>query len=294
MKPSVDRVKDTRRLMLLLLFSPFALWILLLIVLPHIGMVVLSLREKIAPRVYEFSFANYIDFIQEPIYWNTLLRTGGMSLLVTALALLIGFPIAYYIAKLAGTRSKGALFILCLIPLWVSDLIRAFGWILLLRESGVISTSLQKIGLLNGPVEFLYNDATVILGLVYTVVLFMIVPLVSTLDGMDNDMIEAGYNLGGNSLTVMRRIIIPYAMPGIVSGCIVVFMLTAGSYLTPILLGGKNSSWFTEQIYDQFIRRYNWESGAAFGFLLLAFTSIVIWLGLKLSGQTLSSTVAKN
>ncbi|WP_417691774.1 ABC transporter permease [Roseibium sp.] len=286
--------KDIKRLTLYLLFAPFVLWIFLLILLPHIGMVILSLREKIAPRVYEFGLGNYIDFINEPIYWNTLLRTGSMSLLVTALALIIGFPIAYYIAKIAGNRSRGGLFLLCLIPLWVSDLIRAFGWILLLRETGVISTFLLNYGFIDTPIEFLYNDAAVIVGLVYTVILFMIVPLVSTLDGMDNSMIEAGYNLGGNSFTVMRRIIIPYAMPGIVSGCIVVFMLTAGSYLTPILLGGKNSSWFTEQIYDQFITRFNWESGAAFGFLLLAFTSIVIWLGLKLSGQTLANTVAKS
>ncbi len=285
---------DAKKLSLLLLFIPFALWIVLLIVLPHIGMFELSLKEKIAPRVYEYSFANYRNFITEPIYWNTLLRTGGVSLLVTFLALLIGFPVAYYIAKVAGKRSKGALFLLCLIPLWVSDLIRAFGWILLLRETGVISSTLQASGLIDGPIEFLYNDATVVMGLVYTVVLFMIVPLVSTLDGMDNEMIEAGYNLGGNGFTVLRRIIIPYAMPGIVAGCIVVFMLSAGSYLTPILLGGKNSSWFTEQIYDQFITRYNWESGAAFGFVLLIFTSFVVWLGLKLSGQTLSSTVAKS
>ncbi|MEM9107869.1 MAG: ABC transporter permease, partial [Pseudomonadota bacterium] len=265
---------DIRRLSFVLLFAPFALWILLLIILPHMGMLTISLREKVAPRIYEFGFGNYIDFIQEPIYWNTLLRTGWMSLLVTALALLIGFPIAYYIAKIAGKRAKGALFLLCLIPLWVSDLIRAFGWILLLRETGVVSTVLQKTGLVSAPIEFLYNDATVIMGLVYTVILFMIVPLVSTLDGMDDSMIEAGYNLGGNGLTVLRKIIIPYAMPGIVAGCIVVFMLTAGSYLTPILLGGKNSSWFTEQIYDQFISRYNWESGAAFGFMLLFFTSV--------------------
>lgn len=285
---------NTKKLTLFLLFAPFAMWIVLLIVLPHIGMLVLSLKEKVAPRVYEYGFDNYINFLMEPIYWNTLLRTGSMSLLVTFLALLIGFPVAYYIAKLAGNRSKGALFLLCLIPLWVSDLIRAFGWILLLRETGVVSSSLQSIGIIDQPVEFLYNDATVIMGLVYTVVLFMIVPLVSTLDGMNDELIEAGYNLGGNGFTVLRRIIIPYAMPGIVSGCIVVFMLTAGSYLTPILLGGKNSSWFTEQIYDQFISRYNWESGAAFGFVLLLFTSAVVWLGLKLSGQTLSSTVAKS
>tara|TARA_R110000751_G_scaffold234229_9_gene335786 strand:- start:89446 stop:90312 length:867 start_codon:yes stop_codon:yes gene_type:complete len=286
--------KDVKRLSLILLFTPFALWILLLIIIPHMGMVVLSLREKVAPRVYEYGLGNYIDFINEPIYWNTLLRTGSMSLLVTVLALLIGFPIAYYIAKIAGNRTRGALFLLCLVPLWVSDLIRAFGWILLLRETGVISSVLQWSGLIHEPIEFLYNDVTVIIGLVYTVILFMIVPLVSTLDGMDNAMIEAGYNLGGSGPTVLRRIIIPYAMPGIVSGCIVVFMLTAGSYLTPILLGGKNSSWFTEQIYDQFITRFNWESGAAFGFLLLVFTSFVVWLGLKITGQTLANTVARS
>jgi len=286
--------KDIKRLSLILLFAPFALWIFLLIVLPHLGMFYISVREKVGPRMYEFGLGNYINFFTEPIYWNTLIRTGSMSLLVTVLALLLGFPIAYYIAKIAGNRTRGALFLMCLIPLWVSDLIRAFGWILLLRETGIISSSLQWAGVINTPIEFLYNDAAVIMGLVYTVILFMIVPLVSTLDGMDNAMIEAGYNLGGNGPTVLRRIIIPYAMPGIVSGCIVVFMLTAGSYLTPILLGGKNSSWFTEQIYDQFITRYNWESGAAFGFLLLAFTSLVVWGGLKLSGQTLNSTVAKS
>ncbi|HEY9566557.1 MAG TPA: ABC transporter permease [Thalassobaculum sp.] len=286
--------RDIRRLSLILLFAPFALWILLLIVLPHLGMGVLALREKIGPRQYQFGFGNFVEFLQEPIYWNTLLRTGSMSLLVTALALLIGFPIAYYIAKVAGGRTRGALFLVCLIPLWVSDLIRAFGWILLLRETGVVSSSLQALGLIEGPVELLYNDVTVVIGLVYTVILFMIVPLVSTLDGMDNAMIEAGYNLGGSGFTVLRRIIVPYAMPGIVAGCIIVFMLTAGSYLTPILLGGKYSSWFTETIYAQFITRYNWESGAAFGFLLLAFTSAAVWIGLKLSGQTLAGTVARS
>ncbi len=286
--------KDIKKLSLVLLFMPFALWITLLIILPHIGMVWLSLQEKIAPRVYQSSLANYIDFIQEPIYWNTLLRTASMSLLVTTLALIMGFPIAYYIAKIAKQRARGALFLLCLIPLWVSDLIRAFGWILLLRATGVISSLLQWSGLISEPIEFLYNDMTVIIGLVYTVILFMVVPLVSTLDGMDNALIEAGYNLGGSGFTVLRKIIIPYAMPGIVSGCIIVFMMTAGSYLTPILLGGKNSSWFTEQIYEQFITRYNWESGAAFGFILLIFTSFVVWLGLKLSGQTLTNTVAKH
>lgn len=285
---------DIGKLSFILLFAPFALWIVLLIILPQLGIGYISLREKVGPGEYTFGLANYAAFVSEPIYWNTLLRTAWMSLLVTVMALIIGFPVAYYIAKIAQRRSRAALFLMCLIPLWVSDLVRAFGWIVILRETGLVSSFLQKIGLISGPVEFLYNDATVVMGLVYTVVLFMIVPLVSTLDGMDNSLIEAGYNLGGSRLTVFRRIVVPYAMPGIVAGCIIVFMLTAGSYLTPILLGGKNSMWFTEQIYEQFVTRYNWESGATFGVLLLVFTSFVVWLGLRLTGQNLASTVAKD
>lgn len=286
--------RDAKRLSLILLFAPFALWIGLLIVLPQLGIAYVSLREKIGINQYEYGFSNYMAFFGEPIYRNTLLRTAWMSILVTALALVMGFPVAYYIAKIARRQSRAALFLMCLIPLWVSDLVRAYGWIVLLRETGVISTALVHLGLINQPVEMLYNDVTVIIGLVYTVILFMIVPLVSTLQGMDDALLEAGYNLGGSRFTVFRRIIVPYAMPGIVSGCIITFMLAAGSYLTPILLGGKNSSWFTEQIYGQFITRYNWEAGATFGVLLLIFTSLVVWAGLLLTGQSLATTVAKD
>lgn len=291
---SSPKLTDASRLSLILLFTPFVLWIGLLIILPQVGIGFVSLREKISWNEYSFGLKNYVDFLGEPVYRNTLLRTAWMSILVTVLALLIGFPIAYYIAKIARERSRAALFLMCLIPLWVSDLVRAYGWIVLLRETGVISTTLVKWGIINQPIEMLYNDITVIIGLVYTVILFMIVPLVSTLQGMDDALLEAGYNLGGSRLTVLRRIIIPYAMPGIVSGCIITFMLTAGSYLTPILLGGKNSSWFTEQIYNQFITRYNWESGSAFGVALLVFTSFVVWAGLRLTGQSLATTVAKD
>lgn len=284
---------DAGKLSLILLFTPFVLWILLLIILPQFGNLYLSLTVKHGPGDYSIGIKNYLDFFREPIYWNTLLRTAWISVLVTVLALLVGFPVAYYIAKIAQRRSRAALFLMCLIPLWVSDLVRAFGWILLLRETGLVSHLLQASGMASGPVELLYNDVTVVIGMVYTVVLFMIVPLVSTLDGMDNAMLEAGYNLGGSRWTVFRRIVIPYAMPGIVAGCIITFMLAAGSYLTPILLGGKNSMWFTEQIYEQFVTRFNWESGATFGVLLLVFTSAAVWLGLRLSGQSLASTVAK-
>jgi spermidine/putrescine transport system permease protein len=276
-----------------LLMTPFLLWIALLIIIPHIDLAILSFREKIVPRVYETGVGNYAEFFGEPVYVWTLVRTVLMSLLATLLTFLIGFPVAYYIAKLARGRTKASLFLLCLLPFWVSEIVRVFGWMMLLRETGIASNFLQWAGLVSGPVELLYNDATVMLGLVYTSMLFMIVPLVSTIDGLDDAMIEAGYDLGGNGFTVMREIVIPYAAPGIMAGSIVVFMLSLGNYLTPTLLGGKNSQWFTANIYSQFITRFNWEFGSAFGFVLLATSSLIVWLVLRLSGQSLSGTLGR-
>ncbi|HEY9163661.1 MAG TPA: ABC transporter permease [Magnetovibrio sp.] len=284
-------IRTASRLSLLLLLAPLGLWLMLLVILPHIDMFVVSINEKLAPRVYQYSFANYIEFFAEPLYWRTFARTAIMSIMATALTLLIGFPVSYYIAKMLRGRLKNFLFLLCLVPFWVSELVRTFGWMILLRESGVFSGVLQWAGLASGPVEMLYNDATIMVGLVYTSMLFMVVPLVSTLDSLDDSLVEAGYDLGGNAFTVTRTIIIPHAMPGIVSGCIVVFMLTLGNYLTPVMLGGKDSLWFTEMIYTQFITRFNWEQGAAFGFLLLALSSLIVWSGLKLSRQTLTETM---
>lgn len=285
------KIQTATRLTLFLLLAPLLLWLSLLIILPHVDMFLVSMRERVGVRMYETSFANYVEFFVEPLYWRTFARTAIMSIVATAMTLLIGFPVAYYIAKMLRGRLKNVLFLLCLIPFWVSELVRTFGWMILLRESGVFSNLLQWLGLASGPVEMLYNDATIMVGFVYSSMLFMVVPLVSTLDSLDDSLVEAGYDLGGNAFTVLRTIIIPHAMPGIVSGCIVVFMLTLGNYLTPVLLGGKDSLWFTEQIYTQFITRFNWELGAAFGFLLLALSSLIVWAGLKLSRQTLSQTM---
>jgi len=279
------------RLSLALLLAPVLLWLSVLVILPHVDMFLVSLQEKVATRVYEYSLSNYAQFFTEPLYWRTFARTAVMSIIATALTLLISFPVSYYIAKMLRGRLKSFLFLLCLVPFWVSELVRTFGWMILLRESGVVSNVLQWLGMASGPVEMLYNDATIMVGLVYTSMLFMVVPLVSTLDSLDDSLVEAGYDLGGNAFTVTRTIIIPHAMPGIVSGCIVVFMLTLGNYLTPVLLGGKDSLWFTAQIYTQFITRFNWELGAAFGFLLLGLSSLIVWSGLKLSRQTLTETM---
>ncbi|MFV0512740.1 MAG: ABC transporter permease [Jhaorihella sp.] len=279
------------RLGFFLLLTPLVLWLTLLIVIPHIDMFLVSIKERVGVGEYATSLANYGTFFTETLYLWTFLRTAVMSILATFVTLLIAFPVSYYIAKIAKGRLQSALFLLCLVPFWVSELVRTFGWIILLRETGVFSSLLQWAGLADRPVEMLYNDTAIMVGLVYTSMLFMVVPLVTTLESLDDAVIEAGYDLGGNGLSVLREIVIPHAMPGIVSGCIVVFMLSLGNYLTPTMLGGKDSLWFTELIYAQFIVRFNWELGAAFGFMLLILSSAIVWATLRLTGQTLRETL---
>ncbi|PJC17905.1 MAG: ABC transporter permease, partial [Comamonadaceae bacterium CG_4_9_14_0_8_um_filter_57_21] len=218
-------MKIQARLMLMLLLAPALLWLLGLIVLPHVELGILSLRARVAPRVYEPSLAQFATFIDEPLYWHTFMRTALMSILATAITLLMAFPIAWTIAKLARGRNKSMLFIMCLIPFWVSETVRTLGWMILLRESGVLPAFLVWLGVTPAPVELLYHDATILVGLVYTSMLFMVIPLISALESLDDALIEAAYDLGGNGWSILRQIVIPHAAPGIVAGCIVVFML---------------------------------------------------------------------
>jgi spermidine/putrescine transport system permease protein len=288
-----NRAVLSARLGLGLMLAPALLWLVGLIVLPHVELGILSLRARVAPRVYEPSLAQYRTFFDEPLYWHTFVRTAVMSIIATALTLLLAFPIAWTIAKLVRGRTKSLLFVLCLIPFWVSETVRTLGWMILLRESGVLPHLLVALGLTAMPVELLYRDTTILVGLVYTSLLFMVVPLIGALESLDDSFIEAAYDLGGSGWDILRRIIIPHAAPGITAGCIVVFMLTLGNYLTPTLLGGKNSLWFTEQIYTQFITRFNWEQGAAFGFLLLGLSTAIVWLGLRIAGQKFGEVMRK-
>ena len=283
--------KAKTRLPLFIFLTPILLWLFLLIVLPHIDLLRMSFRSENDSGEMIWSLTNYLEFFREPIYWLTFARTAVYAVVVTFLTLCISLPVAFYITKVVSPKFKGFLSLLLLMPFWVSELVRVYGWMILLRESGVINHFLVKWGILRQPVEMLYNDVAMTMGLVYTSMLFMVVPLLSVLDSLDDSLIEAAYDLGSGMFTIVRTIIIPHAMPGIASGSIVVFMLSLGNYLTPNLMGGKNSLWFTEQIYNQFIASFNWNQGSAFGFLLLVLSSLIIFIGLKLTNQKLSRVV---
>ena len=272
---------------LYLLIIPVLVWLVLLIVLPHLDLLLSSFKIENDNGDMVFSLDNYIAFFKEEIYWLTFVKTATYAIGVTALAFIITFPIAFYLTKVISKKNAAFFILLLLIPLWVGELVTIYGWMVLLGDHGIINHFLMSIGLIDEPINMLYTDFSMILGLLYMSMLFMVVPVMSTLESLDDSLIEAASDLGASKWTIFRTIIIPYSMPGIVSGAIIVFMLVIGDYLAPNILGGKSSLWFTEQIYNKFLTTFNWNEGAAFGFLLLMLSSGIIWLALKLSGQKL-------
>ena len=270
-----------------LLIVPVLIWLIFMIVIPHVEMFISSFLVEDDMGDMVFSFANYIEFFSQKIYWLTFVKTAAYSVGVTILAFIIAFPIAFYLTKVTSKKNAGFLMVLLLIPLWVGELVTVYGWMVLLGDHGVINHVFITIGIINEPLNMLYTNFSMVVGLLYMSMLFMVIPVMSTLQSMDDSLIEAACDLGASKWDIYTKIIIPYSMPGITSGAIIVFMLVIGDYLAPNLLGGKNSLWFTEQIYNSFLQTFNWNEGAAFGFLLLLISSAIIWLALKLTGQKL-------
>ncbi len=270
--------------------APLLLWIVGLLIIPHIQLFWLSFLQNRHPEE-GFYMGNYLRFFTNPIYWKILLRTAVYAILSTFMSLVICFPTAFFIAKLLKGRWQIGLIIIVMLPFWISELVRTYSWMIMLRETGVINWILLSLGILSEPIEMLYNDNAIFVGLVYVSLLFMLLPIYSVLESLDDSLIEAGQDLGASRWTILWEIIWPHSIPGVMAGCIIVFMITLGNYLTPVMLGGKNSLYFTQTIYHQFIIAWNWNQGSAFGFLLLILSSFLVWIGLKVSRQKLTEVI---
>jgi len=277
----------TKNITFYLLIVPVLLWLLVLIVYPHIHLFLSSFEYENDMGDTVFSLNNYLEFFEDSIYWLTFVRTAVYSIAITVLAFIVTFPVAFYLTKVVSKKYSSFLVLLLLIPIWIGELVTIYGWMILLNDHGVINGFLIYLGVIDTPIEMLYTDFSMTIGLIYMSMLFMIVPVMSALDSLDDSLIEAASDLGASKWVIFTRIIIPYAMPGIASGGIIVFMLVIGDYVAPNILGGKSSLWFTEQIYNLFLTTINWGQGAAFGFLLLMLSSGIIWVALKLTGQKL-------
>ncbi|RKX95267.1 MAG: ABC transporter permease [Spirochaetes bacterium] len=280
-----------RNLTLFILLLPGLLWILFLIVIPQLQMFLDSFKYRPIYHKKGLTLENYAYFFTNVLYIKIFLKTLLVAVLVTFVSFLVCFPIAFYIAKVAKPNVARKIFVLVIIPFWVSELIRTFSWMIILGDHGVINRFLMMLHLRTEPITLLYTNFSVIVGLVYNYLLFMILPIYSTLEGMDNSLMEAAQDLGANRFNVIRKIVIPYSIPGIMSGAIMVFMLSVGTYIAPTLLGGTKEIWFTELIYNKFFKAMNWRLGSALAFTLLILTILFIFAVIKIAGLKLTDVI---
>ena len=280
-----------------------AFWSLFLVVLPYLYMVVESFHPKLPPMQRggpddHLTLEQYKSFFFEPMdgslnttHMGAFLFTIITSVLVTAVNFAICYPLAYYMAQ-SGSLQKVRLIMLALIvPYWVNEILRAFSLRLLLASKGLINQALMGMGFTEKPIDFLALDVGLYVGLSYAYLLVMIFPLYNAIESLDKNQIEAARDLGAPWWKIHRDVVIPYAKPGIASGCTMVFMLAAGSLAAPQFLGGPSTLWFTSIVYDFFFQAFNWPRGAAYAFILLAACIAFVMLMLRLFKVSLGETI---
>jgi spermidine/putrescine transport system permease protein len=282
--------------MSLFLLVGVSFWILVLIVLPQLTMVDFSFRFKLPPadvggpmEIYTISNYEYFYYgnpgnpdgwnrVDVSVFQRTLIAAG----FVTIFNFLFCYPIAYYMAKVATGSWARMLALSLVIPFWINELLRAFAFRIIFGDAGLINTTLKILGLTVNSIDFIRADVALYAGLGYAYILLMIFPLYNAIESLDRNQIEAARDMGSPWWRIHWRIVMPFAKPGIVSGCTMVFMLSAGALAAPQILGGPSSLWFTQIIYQGFFEYFNWQRGAAYAIILLvscmAIVLSVTWL----------------
>lgn len=236
--------------------------------------------DSMTPEAYvNFIFERDLDdsLILNTDYLQIFARSFGLSLLTAVLALAIGFPTALYMAMQPEGR-RNLLIFLVTIPFWTNLLVRNYAWILLLRNGGLVEGFLHWLGLSDQPLGLLYTPYAVSIGLTYSYLPFMVLPIYASLEKMDSRLIEAAFDLGADRRRALTRVILPLAAPGIAAGCVLVFVPALGAYVTPELLGGGKSMMIGNLIQSQFGAARNWPFGAALAFSLLAIVLLAMML----------------
>lgn len=221
-----------------------------------------------------FTFDNYAKFFGDPYYRDVFLTTLGIAGLCTVLALVLGFPVAYFLAR-TQSRYKSLFVILLVFPLMVGNVVRAAGWMVALGNAGVVNAVLQAMGLIDGPLTMMYTPTAVVIGTTAVVMPYLILTLQSVLEGMDLSVEEAARNVGASFFTTLRRIVLPIAAPGVAAGTMLVFILCMNAYATPVLLGGSGLTMMAPALYDQITKASNWPFGAALAVVLVCGTLVI-------------------
>ena len=260
-----------------LVLLPAFLWWALLLITP-IALVLVSSFFRRGPFggvVYEFTLDNYIRAL-DPLYVGVLVYSVQIASITTAICLLIGFPAAWFIATRANPRVRTALLILVVLPLLTNFLIRTYAWIVLLNREGVVNKTLQAMGLTDAPLSLLYNDFAVVMGLVYGYLPLMILPLYAALERINPDVREAALDLGARPLRILRTVTIPLVLPGIVAGCVFVFVPSLGNFPVPQLLGGGRRIMVGNLVNQQFLEARDWPFGSTLALMLIFVLMILL------------------
>lgn len=287
-----------------------AFWLAMLIVLPNLALFESSFRPYLpvaeigGPRDV-YSVDNYAKFFESPspmsffgleftlpLRAQTFFFTVFYSAVVTFVAFLFSYPIAFYLAKVVSPKSVPTLILLLFIPLWVSEALRAFAWYIILTLNGPLNAVLVGIGALEKPIRWQQGVITgydaIVIGLVYNYILFMLFPIYNAMSSLDTNQIEAAQDLGAPWWKTHLRIVLPHSKPGIASGSVMVFMLAAGSLLVPTTLGSTRANWFTQTIQQAMLEGQDWNTGAAYSFLYLLLCTVVVFGVMRLFSVRLS------
>ncbi len=265
-------------------------WTIMLIVLPQLYMFNLSFRPHLPPPEMGgpkdfLTLENYQYLVfgaqgnedgYNKVDLMVFVRTLMAAAFVTILDLLLCYPLAYFLGQTKGGGFVRILVLLLIIPYWINEILRAFAFKIIFGDSGVINEFLMLFSIIDSPIDFIRANVALYAGLGYAYILLMIFPMYNVIESLDRNQIEAARDMGASWYTIHKRIVIPYAKPGIASGCTMVFMLSAGALAAPQILGGPSSLWFTQLVYQWFNTGGNWPQAAAYAIVLLVACLIIV------------------
>ena len=261
-----------------LLLAPLVIWLLLFLLLPYCFVLVQSFlkSDDFGNVVYDVNVDSYTKIFSNSLYYSTIFYTFLYALLVAAICIIISLPLAYYIA-FKVRRNKLLLYSMIVLPFWVSYIVRAYAWKIILGENGILNSLLMKTGITDHPVEqFLYSTFSTVVCLVYILTPFVAIPIYTAMEQIPKSLVEASKDLGAGSFTTFRRIIFPLALPGIISGGTFALVLTMGDFLAPLLLGGPKTLFISNIVQNLFGTSNDKPLGSAVGIVILLLILIVL------------------
>jgi len=264
--------------------SPVTIWLVLLVAAPLVYVFFLSFLSTDGYNVvYKFTLHNYVELLN-PIYLEIYGNSFLLALLTTVVCTIFGYPFAYSMAR-ANKRKKAVMMIMLMIPFWTNSLIRLNGWKTILGKTGLLNSLIMNLGILNHPIEILYTRGAVVLGMVYILFPYMVLPLFASIDKLDLSLLEASNDLGGNKTKTFLNITLPLTSPGVFSGTILVFIPSLGYFFVSDIMGGAKSQLIGNLIENQFKAANNWPLGAALSMLLIVLIILLVTIYKKCGGD---------